>query len=131
MGRVPGATFWPTVVVVILVPSQAAACDTNPVPTILHIHHKHFARLFEPFFFGKACCLLTPKRTTARTNLTSGLISTVFCSHLHVFGNVIFCRLIPSAKHDRPQKRQVPRLCGSGDDRSLCFQKKRQFLLET
>ena len=27
MGRVPGATSWPTAVVEILVPSQAAACD--------------------------------------------------------------------------------------------------------
>ena len=28
MGRVPGATSWPTAVVEILVPSQAAACDS-------------------------------------------------------------------------------------------------------
>ena len=27
MGRVPGATSWPTAVVEFLVPSQAAACD--------------------------------------------------------------------------------------------------------
>ena len=30
MGRVPGATSWPTAVVEILVPSQAAACDSPP-----------------------------------------------------------------------------------------------------